>query len=267
MPGAAGGEAGRALAALYAGHGGALLRHAVHVTGGDVHSAGDVVQETMLRACRRPGSVAGLPVRAWLFTVAGHWAIGQHRARQARPAEVAGMAELTARAAPDRIGAAITGWDLAAAMAGLRAGDRRLLTARYLDDDSISKIAADLGVPAGTVKSRLSAARDALRRRLRSGAAWLPGRPGVGQMMSRRGVSGARCDALFVSPLQPSQEPGAQQVRHAVAAAARRFGEEGCAGRVAQEFGEHPEAAARADAMGAPGHRPGVRPGGIARAG
>ena len=154
------------------------------------------------------------------------------------------MAELTARAAPDRIGAAITGWDLAAAMAGLRAGDRRLLTARYLDDDSISKIAADLGVPAGTVKSRLSAARDALRRRLRSGAAWLPGRPGVGQMMSRRGVSGARCDALFVSPLQPSQEPGAQQVRHAVAAAARRFGEEGCAGRVAQEFGEHPEAAA-----------------------
>jgi hypothetical protein len=64
----------------------------------------------------------------------------------------------------------------------------------------------------------------------------------MGWIMSRRGVSVARCDALFVSPLQPSQEPGAQ--RQAVAAAARRFGEEGCAGRVAQEFGEHPEAAA-----------------------
>jgi hypothetical protein len=66
----------------------------------------------------------------------------------------------------------------------------------------------------------------------------------MGRMMNRRGVSAARCDALFVSPLQPSQEPGAQQVRQAVTAAARRFGERGCAGRVAQEFGEHPEAAA-----------------------
>jgi hypothetical protein len=66
----------------------------------------------------------------------------------------------------------------------------------------------------------------------------------MGCMMNRRGVGVALRDALFVSPLQPSQHPGAQQVRQAVAAAARRFGEEGCAGRVAQEFGDHPEAAA-----------------------
>jgi hypothetical protein len=66
----------------------------------------------------------------------------------------------------------------------------------------------------------------------------------MGRMMNRRGVSAARCDALFVSLLQPSQQPGAQQVRQAVAAAGRRFGERGCAGRVAREFGEHPEAAA-----------------------
>ena len=69
----------------------------------------------------------------------------------------------------------------------------------------------------------------------------------MGRIMSRRGVSAARCDALFVSPLQPSQRSGVQQVQQvqqAVSAAARRFGERGCAGRVAQEFGEHPEAAA-----------------------
>jgi hypothetical protein len=87
----------------------------------------------------------------------------------------------------------------------------------------------------------------------------------MGRMMNRRDISVARCDALFVSLLQPSQRPGAQQVRQAVAAAARRFGERGCAGRVAREFGEHPEAAAARDAMGAPGHRPGVRPDGVAR--
>jgi hypothetical protein len=65
----------------------------------------------------------------------------------------------------------------------------------------------------------------------------------MGRMMDLRGASAARRDALFVSPLQPSQQPGAQQVRQAVAAAARRFGQRGCAGQVAQEFGEHPEAA------------------------
>jgi len=178
MPRAARGETDRALAALYADHAGALLRCAMHLTGGDVLSAEDVVQETMLRACQRPGPVVGQPARAWLFTVARHWAIDQHRARQARPAEVAGLAELTARAAPDQIDAAIIRWDLAAAMAGLRPRDRCLLTARYLHDHSITKIAADLGVPDGTVKSRLFAARDALRRRLRSEAACLPTSPG-----------------------------------------------------------------------------------------
>ena len=178
MPRAARGETDRALAALHADHGSALLRYALHLTRGDVHRAEDVVQETMLSACRRPWPLAGQPVRAWLFTVARHWAIDQHRARQARPAEVAGLAELAARAAPDQIDAAITRWDLDAAMAGLRPRDRCLLTAHYLHGDSITKIAADLGVPAGTVKSRLSAARDALRRRLRSEAACLPGSPG-----------------------------------------------------------------------------------------
>jgi hypothetical protein len=62
--------------------------------------------------------------------------------------------------------------------------------------------------------------------------------------MNRRTISALRSDALFVSELQLSQEPSAQQVQQAVAAAIARFGSRGCAGRVAQEFGEHPEAAA-----------------------
>ena len=62
--------------------------------------------------------------------------------------------------------------------------------------------------------------------------------------MNRRAIGAVRCGALFVSGLQPSEEPSAQQVQEAVAAAVRRFGSRGCAGRVAQEFGEHPEAAA-----------------------
>src|SRR5215470_7656640 len=53
----------------------------------------------------------------------------------------------------------------------------------------------------------------------------------------------ARADALFVSALQRSEQPSARQVRHAIGAALRQFGDRGCTEQVAQEFGEHPELA------------------------
>jgi hypothetical protein len=56
-------------------------------------------------------------------------------------------------------------------------------------------------------------------------------------------VSAARVDALFASPLQRSDEPSAGQVKQAVAAAMGAFGDLGCAARVAQAYGEHPETA------------------------
>ena len=56
-------------------------------------------------------------------------------------------------------------------------------------------------------------------------------------------VSVLRADAIFVSALQRSDDPSAAQVRHAIATAVREFGGQGCAGRVAQEFGDHPETA------------------------
>jgi hypothetical protein len=57
-------------------------------------------------------------------------------------------------------------------------------------------------------------------------------------------ISAVRTDALFVSVLQPSEEPDARQVRRAVAVTVGLFGTRGCAGQVAHEFGEHPEIAA-----------------------
>lgn len=50
-------------------------------------------------------------------------------------------------------------------------------------------------------------------------------------------------DALFASALQGSDEPSAGQIQQAIAAAVRAFGYSGCAERVAQEFGDHPETA------------------------
>ena len=56
-------------------------------------------------------------------------------------------------------------------------------------------------------------------------------------------ISTARADALFASPLQCSDQPGPAQVHQAIAAAVAAFGIRGCAARVAQAYGEHPETA------------------------
>jgi hypothetical protein len=56
-------------------------------------------------------------------------------------------------------------------------------------------------------------------------------------------ISTVRADALFASALQRSDEPSAAQVDQAIAAAVRAFGTRGCAARVAQAYGEHPETA------------------------
>jgi hypothetical protein len=56
-------------------------------------------------------------------------------------------------------------------------------------------------------------------------------------------ISAIRADALFVSALQRCDQPSTGEIRQAVAAAFQEFGERGCAERVAQEFGDHPEIA------------------------
>lgn len=61
--------------------------------------------------------------------------------------------------------------------------------------------------------------------------------------MHHLSVSAIRADALFVSAVQRGDHPSAKDVRQAVAAAVEAFGQRGCAGRVAQEFGDHPETA------------------------
>lgn len=62
--------------------------------------------------------------------------------------------------------------------------------------------------------------------------------------MHHLSISAVRAEALFVSALQRSEEPSTDQVRQAVTAAVRALGSRGCAERVAQEFGDHPETAA-----------------------
>ena len=62
--------------------------------------------------------------------------------------------------------------------------------------------------------------------------------------MYPRSVHALRADALFASALQRSDELTVSQIRRAITAALDGYGVTGCAGRVAQEFGDHPETAA-----------------------
>jgi hypothetical protein len=53
----------------------------------------------------------------------------------------------------------------------------------------------------------------------------------------------APCQALFASSLQRSDALGAGVVAEAIGVTVRQLGAGGCIGRMAQEFGDHPEAA------------------------
>ena len=62
--------------------------------------------------------------------------------------------------------------------------------------------------------------------------------------VTQQDMNRVRCQALFSSVLQPSDAPTADMVAAAISRAVAQFGSGGCAGRMAQEFGDHPDAAA-----------------------
>jgi hypothetical protein len=62
--------------------------------------------------------------------------------------------------------------------------------------------------------------------------------------MSSLNLNDVRSEALFASTLQPSFQPTTAQVRAEVASTVRRLGVRGCTARMAQEFGDSPEASA-----------------------
>jgi len=65
----------------------------------------------------------------------------------------------------------------------------------------------------------------------------------IGVVLAEPVGSFARCEALFVSALQPSDAPTADAIARAIGSARQRFGARGCADRMAQGFGDHPDAA------------------------
>jgi RNA polymerase sigma-70 factor (ECF subfamily) len=159
---------------LYQEHGGALLAYATRLMG-DRTLGEDVVQETLIRAWRNPDRLTEDKgsVRGFLFTITHNIAIDRHRARQARPAEVAQTISSTP-VAKDHADAVVDSMVVLGAMNRLSPEHRDVLHQIYFQGRSVDETAESLGVPAGTVKSRSYYAL----RRLREAIADRPGPQG-----------------------------------------------------------------------------------------
>ncbi|MEU5851483.1 sigma-70 family RNA polymerase sigma factor [Saccharopolyspora shandongensis] len=148
---------------LHDQHASALWAYALHLTSGDRARAEDVVQETLLRAWRRPTVLdqSQRSARAWLFTVARRIVIDGWRSAASR-AEV--LTDIPPEPAPtDETDRAMQGWLVADALTELSPRHREVLALCFYQGMSVTDAAHRLGVPPGTIKSRTHYALRALR--------------------------------------------------------------------------------------------------------
>jgi RNA polymerase sigma-70 factor (ECF subfamily) len=153
-----------------------LLRYAARLLGGSgeaAETARDVVQETWVGAIR---GLRGLrdPAQfpAWIYGIATRKCADEIRARTRRR-------RLDAHTAASDANTPVVSLpseqqiDLATAIRGLPPIHRATVHLFYGEDLRVEEIASVLGISAGTVKSRLHHAREALKRQLRAA---IPGR-------------------------------------------------------------------------------------------
>jgi RNA polymerase sigma factor (sigma-70 family) len=156
---------------LFRRHAPYILRYVVRRLGQD--AADDIVAETFLLAFRQRDSydVTRADARPWLYGIATNL-IGRHRRVEtglyralARTGADPVTESFTDRV-DDRVSASAASRQLAVGLARLPAELRDTLLLVAWGDLSYEEAAAALGVPVGTVRSRVSRARSKLRRAL-----------------------------------------------------------------------------------------------------
>jgi RNA polymerase sigma factor (sigma-70 family) len=158
-------------AAVFRRHAPQIQRYVVRRLGAD--AAEDVVAETFLTAFRlRSRYQPDRPdARPWLYGIATNL-ISRHRRAEVRLYRALArtgqdpVTEPFTDGADARVSAGGHRMLLAAALAGLPAGQRDALLLVAWGDLSYEQVAVALGVPVGTVRSRLSRARGSLRQAL-----------------------------------------------------------------------------------------------------
>ncbi|SPL88319.1 RNA polymerase ECF-subfamily sigma factor [[Actinomadura] parvosata subsp. kistnae] len=132
--------------------------------------ADDIAAETFLVAFDRRGTYdrSRPDARPWLYGIASNL-IARHRRAEVRQyqalarAEVSEVGEDHAERVVDSLDAFAVRGRLSAALAGLPAGDRDVLLLVAWAELTSDEVGRALGVPAGTVRSRLHRARTKIR--------------------------------------------------------------------------------------------------------
>jgi len=156
---------------LFRRHAPYIQRYVVRRLGQD--AADDIVAETFLLAFRQRDSYdqARSDARPWLYGIATNL-IGHHRRAEIRLYRALArtgadpVTESFTDRIDDRVSASTASRRLATALARLSAELRDTLLLVAWGDLSYEETATALGVPVGTVRSRISRARSALRRSL-----------------------------------------------------------------------------------------------------
>ncbi|HSV60229.1 MAG TPA: sigma-70 family RNA polymerase sigma factor [Variovorax sp.] len=134
----------------------ALRRYARALTG-DAWAADDLVQDTLERACAKWRLWrVGSDLRAWLFTIMHNVHLNQ--VRVASPRALVDIDELAQELKAPQTEPGLM-LDLQRCLLQLPQEQRAVLLLAALEDFSYDEIARVLGIPAGTVMSRLSRAR------------------------------------------------------------------------------------------------------------
>ena len=148
----------QALASLIDRYAARIHAHLCRMTG-DRDDADDLLQETWVRIARGARRFDRTRrVRPWLYGVASNLARDLHRRRQVRARAALAEPSTGAAATPvERI-------DLRERLARLPDRLREVVLLRYYGDLDEGEMAAALGIPRGTVKSRLHGAIRELKR-------------------------------------------------------------------------------------------------------
>jgi RNA polymerase sigma factor (sigma-70 family) len=153
------------LSALYQQYRGPLLSFVLRLTAGDRQRAEDVVQETMVRAWQeaRRLDLSDRSLMPWLATVARRIVIDDDRRKRARPPEVGGDIVDKPPVAHDETENLLRKVIVTEALQAISAAHREVLNETILRDRTVNQAAEVLGIPVGTVKSRVYYALKALR--------------------------------------------------------------------------------------------------------